>query len=106
MSELQTAGVTILAGTDSVEQEGMPFSIPLGAALHRELQLLVGAGLPVAQALAAATSAAAAHWGLEDRGEIRVGARADPVLLADDPLADIAATRSIQGVWVAGRHIG
>lgn len=106
VTALQEAGVTILSGTDSVEQEGMPFSIPLGASLHRELELLVQAGLPVAQVLASATGRAATCWGLEDRGEIRVGARADLVLLEGDPLQDIAATRSIQGVWVAGRHIG
>nr|MBA3907202.1 amidohydrolase family protein [Pseudonocardiales bacterium] len=67
--------------------------------------LLVDAGLSPVEALDAATSVAAEHFGLLDRGRIAPGLRADLVLLADDPTVDIAATRTIRGVWIAGERV-
>ena len=84
---LRDAGVPILPGTDQA---------PDGASLHRELELLVEAGLSPAEAIAAATSPAAAFLGLsEELGTIETGKRADLVLLDGDPLADIANTRRL-----------
>ena len=77
----------------------------LGESLHRELELLVVAGLSTIDALRAATSLPAKHFGLSDRGIIAPGHRADLVLIADDPIADISATRSIQRVWCGGMEI-
>src|SRR5699024_7096913 len=71
---LHAAGVRILAGTDA-PNPGLVF----GASLHRELQLLVRAGLAPAEALVAATTAPAELFGL-DRGRLRVGAPADLLL--------------------------
>lgn len=102
---LREAGVPIFAGTDSVKQPGVPFSIPLGEALHQELELLVDAGLTPLEALRAATSDPAACFGLDDRGAIREGLRADLVLVDGDPLSDIRATSSIRGVWIAGERV-
>ena len=95
--QLRDAGVPILAGTDA----GNP-GTSHGAALHRELELLVHAGLSPMQALAAATSIPARIYHLADRGRIAPGLRADLVLVNGDPSADITATRAIEGVWKEG----
>lgn len=94
---LRAAGVPILAGTDA----GNP-GTSHGAALHRELELLVEAGLSTQEALAAATSVPAKAFGLDDRGRIAPGLRADLVLVEGDPTTDITATRAIAGVWKQG----
>lgn len=91
------AGVPILAGTDAPNP-----GTAHGVSLHRELQLLVQAGLPPAAALAAATSTPARVYGLRDRGRIAPGLRADLVLVAGDPTTDISATRDIVTVWKGG----
>jgi imidazolonepropionase-like amidohydrolase len=67
--------------------------------VHRELELLVSAGLSPAAAVKAATADAAALLGLQDRvGTIDPGKAADLVLLDCDPLADIRNTRRIVAV--------
>ena len=91
---MRDAGVPILASTDQA---------PDGASLHRELELLVEAGLSPAEAIAAATSRAAAFLGLiAELGTVEAGKRADLVLLDGDPLADITNTRRIAAVLVGG----
>lgn len=99
---LHRAGVPILAGTDSNEEEDSPFQVRHGEAMHREMELLVEAGLSTVEALRAATALPAKHFGLSDRGVIEPGKRADLLLLRDDPIKDIRATRSIQRVWCGG----
>jgi hypothetical protein len=94
---LTAAGVPILAGSDAPNP-----GTSHGAALHRELQLLVQAGLTPVQALASATSVTARAFKLNDRGRIAVGLRADLLLVNGDPTADITATRAIEGVWKGG----
>jgi imidazolonepropionase-like amidohydrolase len=54
------------------------------------------------EALAAATSVPARHFGLDDRGRIAPGLRADLVLVDGDPTRDITATSSIVDVWRRG----
>ncbi|MGW5261462.1 amidohydrolase family protein [Microbispora sp. NPDC004025] len=94
---LHRAGVPLLAGTDA------NFFAPLhGASMHRELPLLTEAGLTPEEALAAATSVPARHFGLHDRGRIAPGMRADLLLVDGDPTRDITATRAIAGVWRRG----
>ncbi len=97
---LHRAGVTILAGSDAPNP-----GTAHGASLHRELELLVEAGLKPAEVLAAATSRTAERFGLEDRGQIASGKRADLVLVASNPLTDITATRDIVAVWKNGYRI-
>ena len=105
VQQLHGAGVPILAGTDANETPGAPASPVFGSSLHDELELLVEAGLTPVEALQSATSVAAAHFGLDDRGVITVGKRADLVLLGADPTTDITATRSIRGVWLGGERV-
>jgi imidazolonepropionase-like amidohydrolase len=96
------AGVTIVAGTDGLIGDG-DTAIPN---LHRELELLVGAGLTPAQALQAATFNAAKAIGIEQHtGSIRPGLSADFVVLTDNPLADIRNTRKIERVIKRGADV-
>ena len=105
VTALHAAGMPILAGTDANAVPFGPSSPPFGESLHQELELLVDAGLSPAEALDAATAVTADHFGLADRGRVAPGLRADLVLLDADPTADIAATRGIRGVWIAGARI-
>ncbi|RFA11123.1 hypothetical protein B7R54_06185 [Subtercola boreus] len=102
---LHAAGVPILAGTDANETPAVPASPLFGTSLHDELELLVDAGLTPVEALRAATSLPAEHFGLTDRGAISPGLRADLVLLDADPTLDISATRAIRQVWITGRAV-
>jgi imidazolonepropionase-like amidohydrolase len=96
---LHSAGVRILAGTDAP----MPLVYP-GYALHKELELLVDAGMSPADALRAATIWPAEFLGIsESRGSIEIGKRADLVLLDADPLKQISNTQRIRAVLLAGR---
>ncbi|MDL4821790.1 amidohydrolase family protein [Actinomadura opuntiae] len=99
---LHRASVPIQAGTDANTQTGVPFQPAHGSSIHRELELLVQAGLSTAEALRAATSLPARHFGLTDRGAIEPGLRADLLLIDGDPLGDISATRNIRRVWCNG----
>lgn len=94
---LKAAGIPILAGTDAPNP-----GTAHGIALHRELELLVAAGLTPIEALAAATSVPARAFHIDDRGRIAKGLRADLVLVNGDPTSDITATRAIESVWKNG----
>jgi imidazolonepropionase-like amidohydrolase len=98
--QLMSAGVPILAGTDS-PNAGTWF----GASLHRELELLVRSGMKPAQALVAATSVPARTFHLNDRGRIAPGLRADLILVNCDPTRNVLCTRKIVALWQAGESI-
>ncbi|SHN88995.1 Imidazolonepropionase [Geodermatophilus obscurus] len=99
VAQLHRVGLRLLAGTDASSP-----GTAHGVSLHDELHLLVQAGLPSAAALAAATSAPAAAFGLADRGTIAPGMRADLVLVQGDPERDITQTRNLAEVWRTGRR--
>ncbi len=105
VSYLHRAGVTILAGTDANTAPASPAPIQHGEAFHDELRLLVEAGLTPVEALRSATVVPAAFFGFTDRGVIEAGRRADLLLINGDPIQDIAATRTIRSVWVAGVQV-
>jgi len=93
------AGGSVLAGTDCPN-----VSIVSGYSLHRELELLVRAGLSPMDALLAATRRAAER--LDRAGEfgtIAPGLSADLVLLGADPLGNIRNVRRIERVIARGR---
>jgi imidazolonepropionase-like amidohydrolase len=92
------AGGRIAAGTDAPNQLLIP-----GFSEHRELELLVAAGLSPREALRAATRNGAVLLGVDSLGLIAPGKAADLVILQKDPLADIRNTRSIQAVMSRGR---
>lgn len=94
-------GGCIVAGTDT------PFGVAPGFGLHRELALLVEAGLTPVQALRAATSVAAATLGLADQlGSIAVGRAVDLLLVEGDPLVDLGSLSRLQWVIQGGRVYG
>lgn len=99
---LHKAGVDILAGSDVSEPLPILGGLAHGASLHHELQLLVAAGLSPVEALKSATSVPARRFGLNDRGRIAPGARADLLLVEGDPTTDIAHTLSIRSIWRRG----
>ncbi|KAI1083886.1 putative hydrolase [Whalleya microplaca] len=103
VTAMREAGVPIMAGTDS-HNSGILVIVP-GKSLHHELELLVRAGLPPIEALRAATSVAAKHFNLPDRGRIARGLRADLVLVDGRPDEDITATRRIRRVWSGGSEV-
>lgn len=91
--------VPMLAGSDA----GVAFSYP-GFGLHDELALLVEIGMTPLEALRAATWSPAVFLGERaSMGAIEVGRTADMVLLRENPLADIRATRAIEAVVLRGR---
>jgi imidazolonepropionase-like amidohydrolase len=94
---LRAAHVPLLAGTDAPNP-----GTAHGVSIHRELELLVQAGLTPTEALRSATSVPANTFGLSDRGRIAPGLRADLVLVKGDPTQDILATRDIVSVWKTG----
>jgi imidazolonepropionase-like amidohydrolase len=97
VTALHKAGVPVLAGTDAPNP-----GTAHGVSIHREMQLLVQAGLTPSEALSAATSIPARAFGLIDRGRIAPGLRADLLLVKGDPTQDIAATRDIVSIWKTG----
>jgi len=97
---LYRAGINIGFGSDS----GVGLRFP-GIAEHRELDLMVEAGLTPLQALTIATSGAAKFLKLEDRGVLQVGKLADLVVLDADPSVDIANVHKISAVWHRGRPV-
>lgn len=97
---LHDAGVSLLAGSDMA---ALPYTYP-GASLHNELVLMVDAGLPPAEALATATTEPARYLGRAyEMGAVAPGMIADLVLLAKNPLVDIAHVRTVEAVVVGGR---
>jgi len=97
VAALHKAGVPILAGTDAPNP-----GTAHGISIHRELELLVKAGLAPTEALASATSIPAHIFGLTDRGRIAPGLRADLLLVKGDPTQDITCTRNIVAIWKTG----
>jgi imidazolonepropionase-like amidohydrolase len=101
LKTLHDAGVNIAFGTDS----GANPARIAGWAEHRELELMVKAGLTPMQAIGAATKGSATLVGAKDRGTIEKGKRADLVVLGANPLDDIANTKKLVAVWHDGREV-
>lgn len=98
---LREAGVSITAGTDAPLR-----NLPFGESLHRELELLVDAGLTPMEAIEAATSSPAKAMKRGDEiGAVQSGKRADLIAVAGDPLQNISDTRKIKFVIRDGRIV-
>jgi imidazolonepropionase-like amidohydrolase len=72
----------------------------------RDLELLVDYGMPLLDALRAATSGNAAIFHLDDRvGAVRPGLLADLAAVAGDPTRDVGALRQVTFVMLGGRIV-
>lgn len=99
---LHDAGVKVGFGTDS---GAMPTRVP-GFAEHRELALMVAAGLTPVEAIHSATEVNAELLGIaNETGTILPGKRADLILLAGNPAKDIHDTKKILRIWHNGRAV-
>lgn len=96
---LDAAGARILAGTDA------GYLVPAGTSLHEELAELSAAGLTNEEVLAAATRSAGEYLGDPTIGVVREGARADLLLVNENPLGNLATLRNPAGVMLNGRWI-
>ncbi|WP_394849852.1 amidohydrolase family protein [Pendulispora brunnea] len=101
LKTLHDAGISIGFGADS---GGTPLRVP-GVSEHRELALMVEAGLTPLQAIRLATQHAAALLQLGDRGVLGPGKRADFIVLDADPSHTIANSKAISTVWHRGRPV-
>lgn len=98
---LYATDARMTVGTDM----GNPWVAP-GISLHREMQLLAEAGVPIPRILLAATRNAADALGAGKRlGHISTGFEADFLVLDTSPLSDINHTRDIRAVVVDGQFI-
>lgn len=102
LRKLDSAGVTIVLGTDSGAQ---PVRTQ-GFSEHLELQLMTEAGLTPMQALLAATRNAAQMLQITKQcGTLEPGKKADFIVLDGNPLKDIRNTRKITAVWKNGQQL-
>ncbi len=100
LKKLVDAGVTIAFGTDT----GPPARFQ-GYFEHMELALMADAGLSPEQILQSATGDAARCLGLADVGVIEAGKWADFAVFSQNPLDDIANSKTLESVWIAGRRL-
>ena len=98
LKRLVGAGIPIAMGTDA----GNPGTLH-GPSVYAEMEAMQAAGMTPMEVLVAATKGGSRALFLEKEiGTVEKGKRADLVVFAKDPAADIANTRSIRGVVRGG----
>ena len=100
IKKLHDAGVRIGLCCDT----GIRGSFP-GFAEHRELEMMVNAGIPPMDVIRAGTQTSASILGLGERGALIPGKRADFIVLDANPLERIQNTRRIVAVYSGGRLV-
>jgi imidazolonepropionase-like amidohydrolase len=100
-AKLLAAGIPIALGTDSGGMGNFQ-----GLWEHREMELLVQAGLTPMQAIQAATINSAKVFQIEKKyGSLEAGKVADFIVLDADPLRNITNSRKIDSVWMNGKQV-
>ncbi len=99
LDALLKKGVPIMVGTDT----NVPVIVP-GFSIHDEMKALNTAGMQPSHVLASATTIPS-KWMHTNTGEISPDFKANLVLLRDNPLENISATKSIEMVIVNGRML-
>lgn len=97
---LSDEGVRIAMGTDS----GPPARFQ-GYFSHMEMQMMVDAGMSPIEVIRSATSVAADCINAADVGTLEPGKWGDLIVLSENPLTDIANTKTVEGVWIAGNRV-
>ena len=102
VGQFARAGGKVMTGTDT---SAGGWAVP-GIGLHREMELLVEAGLTSMESIVAATRNPAEGYRVLDRvGTIEVGKLADLVIVNADPLQDIRNVQKIEWVIKDGKVI-
>lgn len=97
---LHQAGAGIMLGADAPQIFNPP-----GFAAHRELNLIINAGLTPFEALKTGTVSVAEYLNETGKsGIIAEGARADLIILSANPLEKIPFQNAIEGVIARGKH--
>ena len=97
VKRLFDAGIPILAGSDAPNP-----NTDYGVSLVVEMELLRRAGLPVDAVLHSATGLTARQFQLPAQGHLKPGAKADFLLLANDPRNDFTELLQPEGIWKHG----
>ncbi len=97
---LHAAGIPIAMGTDTG-----PAARFQGYFEHMELDLMVDAGMTPLDAIRASTGVAADCIGMSDIGTLEPGRWADFIVLSENPAEDIANTKFIDEVYIAGNRV-
>src|SRR5262245_8240831 len=100
LKKVAESGIPIGVGPDT----GVPGAFP-GLAVHREMELMVQAGVSPAAVLVAATRNAAEYLGEPMLGTIEKGKTADVVIVSGDPLQNIRNTSNVETVIKDGKVI-
>jgi imidazolonepropionase-like amidohydrolase len=101
LKTLFDAGVLIGFGADS----GPPARIE-GYFEHREMELMVEAGLTPAQVIEIATRKSAEILGIaQDYGTVEAGKVAEFLILGANPLENISNTKTLEQVWQNGERV-
>ncbi len=99
LKKLADAGARLVLGADTGVQDHVP-----GFMEHRELELIVGAGVSPADAIRIATSASAEVLEV-DTGLLAAGRRADFLVLDANPMYGITNTRQVSAVYLDGAAV-
>ena len=100
---LNSYGVPILVGTDANSSFFVP-KVEHGSSLHKEMELLVNAGLTPLEVLQGATNKAVEAFGLEEKSEKQVY-KSIMVLVEGRPDQNITDTTKIRQIWIDGEPV-
>ena len=94
-------GMQIACGTDDIYASLWP-----GEAMHREMQLLVMAGIAPLDVITMCTSEAAKILRREDEfGSLQEGLSADILIVEGNPAENISESRNVRHVFFKGNHV-
>lgn len=92
-------GSLIALGTDTPQ-------VPPAEAFHREMELLIEAGLTPHQVIQTATRNAASHLGRDEAfGTLEAGKLADLIVVDGNPLEDFSALKNVELVAIGGEVV-
>lgn len=101
---LRSLEVPILVATDSSDTFFVP-KLKHGKSMHKEMRLLVEAGLTPLEVLQGATTKTAEAFDIPEVGRITTGTKATMVLVKGRPDKKITDSTNIVQIWVDGKPI-